>query len=136
MRDIVKRLKNLKTIDVEIMSKRQEIVSLRSKTLKSPQFSSMPKGSKVGNSTETLNTKIIDDISKINQEIEELYQERRSLIEAINNLDDNLERNVIRLHYLNNYTWNEISRELNWSIRQLQRFKDSAIENLEKLVAS
>ena len=127
MKEMIKRLKNLKTIDVEIMSKRQEIVSLRSKALKSPQYSTMP--------TEDLNTQIIDDIAKINKEIEALYQERQILTQAINKLEDSMERNVVRLHYLNNYSWNGISTELNWSVRQLQRIRDSAVQKLEKLVA-
>ncbi|HFR3976714.1 TPA: DUF1492 domain-containing protein [Streptococcus suis] len=117
------------------MSKRQDIASLKSKVLKSPQYSAEPKGGKQGNSTEELNVKIISDIQKINKEIEALYQERRVLVQLIDRLEDNLERNVIRLHYINNYTWNEMSRELNWSVRQLQRFKESAINKLEKLVA-
>lgn len=132
---IVNRLKNLRTIDIEIMSKRQEIVSLRSKVLKSPQFSNMPKGSRLGNATEKLNLQIIDDTERINKEIAELYSERQILIRAIDSLDDNLERNVIRLYYLNNYTWIEISRQLNWSIRQLQRFKNNGVTKLEKLLA-
>ena len=133
---MIKRLKNLKTIDVEIMSKRQEIVSLRSKALKSPQYSEMPKGKKIGNATEDLNAQIIDDIAKINKEIEALYQERQLLTQAINKLEDSMERNVVRLHYLNNYSWKDISKELNWSVRQLQRMKDNAVQKLEKLVAS
>lgn len=132
---MIKRLKNLKTIDVEIMSKRQEIVSLRFKALKSPQYSAMPKGQKHGNATEDLNAQIIDDIAKINKEIEALYQERQLLTQAINKLEDSMERNVVRLHYLNNYSWKDISKELNWSVRQLQRMKDNAVQKLEKLVA-
>ncbi|NRG68931.1 sigma-70 family RNA polymerase sigma factor [Streptococcus suis] len=135
MKEMIKRLKNLKTIDVEIMSKRQEIVSLRSKALKSPQYSTMPKGQKLGNATEDLNAQIIDDIAKINKEIEALYQERQILTQAINKLEDSMERNAVRLHYLNNYSWNDISTELNWSVRQLQRIRDSAVQKLEKLVA-
>ena len=136
MKEMIKRLKNLKTIDVEIMSKRQEIVSLRSKALKSPQYSAMPKGKKIGNATEDLNAQIIDDIAKINKEIEALYQERQLLTQAINKLEDSMERNVVRLYYLNNYSWKDISKELNWSVRQLQRMKDNAVQKLEKLVAS
>ncbi|HFI0423958.1 TPA: DUF1492 domain-containing protein [Streptococcus suis] len=135
MKEMIKRLKNLKTIDVEIMSKRQEIVSLRSKALKSSQYSAMPKGQKLGNATEDLNAQIIDDIAKINKEIEALYQERQLLTQAINKLEDSMERNVVRLHYLNNYSWKDISKELNWSVRQLQRMKDNAVQKLEKLVA-
>ncbi|HEM5082101.1 TPA: sigma-70 family RNA polymerase sigma factor [Streptococcus suis] len=135
MKEMIKRLKNLKTIDVEIMSKRQEIVSLRSKTLKSPQYSTMPKGQKNGNAIEGLNAQIIDDIAKINKEIETLYQERQVLTQAINKLEDSMERNVVRLHYLNNYSWKDISKELNWSERQLQRIRENAVQKLEKLVA-
>ncbi|TWT12063.1 DUF1492 domain-containing protein [Streptococcus sp. sy004] len=133
---IINRLKNLKTIDIEIMSKRQEIVSLRSKVLKSPQFTNMPKGTHFGNATEKLNLQIIDDTDRINKEIAELYSERQILIRAIDSLDNNLERNVIRLYYLNNYTWLEISRQLNWSIRQLQRFKDNGVAKLEKILVN
>ncbi|HEM5235398.1 TPA: sigma-70 family RNA polymerase sigma factor [Streptococcus suis] len=84
---------------------------------------------------EGLNAQIIDDIAKINKEIETLYQERQVLTQAINKLEDSMERNVVRLHYLNNYSWKDISKELNWSERQLQRIRENAVQKLEKLVA-
>ncbi|HEL1418185.1 TPA: sigma-70 family RNA polymerase sigma factor, partial [Streptococcus equi subsp. equi] len=59
--EIIKRLKNLRMIDTEIMSKRQEIAELRSKILKGQQYSDMPKVEKLGNGNEYLNIKIIDD---------------------------------------------------------------------------
>ncbi|WP_231147435.1 hypothetical protein [Streptococcus equi] len=86
--EIIKRLKNLRMIDTEIMSKRQEIAELRSKILKGQQYSDMPKVEKLGNGNEYLNIKIIDDTRIINEDINKLYKERQVLTTAINNLDE------------------------------------------------
>lgn len=132
--EIIKRLKNLRMIDTEIMSKRQEIAELRSKILKGQQYSDMPKVEKLGNGNEVLNIKIIDDTIIINEDINKLYKERQILTTAINNLDDALERNVIRLFYINRYTWNEIAAEFNCSVRTAHNIRDSGVKNLSKVL--
>lgn len=128
--NIASRLSALKYIDIKIKSKRQEIENLKSAILKGQVYSDEPKGSKRGNTTEDLNIKIIDGAEKIRAEINQLMEERTRLINAIEDLDDPLENIVLRLMYVNGYSWKETRRELNCSHATIQRARTKAIEHL------
>lgn len=129
--NIASRLSALKYIDIKIKSKRQEIENLKSAILKGQVYSDEPKGSKRGNATEDLNIKIIDGAEKLRAEINQLMEERTRLINAIEDLDDPLENIVLRLMYVNGYSWQGIRRELNCSHATIQRARTKAIEHLE-----
>lgn len=128
--NIASRLSALKYIDIKIKSKRQEIENLKSAILKGQVYSDEPKGSKQGNATEDLNIKIIDGAEKIRAEIHQLMEERTRLINAIEDLDDPLENIVLRLMYVNGYSWQETKRELNCSHATIQRARTKAIKHL------
>lgn len=129
--NIASRLSALKYIDIKIKSKRQEIENLKSAILKGQVYSDEPKGSKRGNAMEDLNIKIIDGAEKIRAEINQLMEERTRLINAIEDLDDPLENIVLRLMYVNGYSWQETRRELNCSHATIQRARTKAIEHLK-----
>jgi sigma-70, region 4 family len=57
-------------------------------------------------------------------------EERTRLINAIEDLDDPLENIVLRLMYVNGYSWQETKRELNYSHATIQRARAKAIEHL------
>lgn len=128
--NIASRLSALKYIDIKIKSKRQEIENLKSAILKGKVYSDEPKGSKQGNATEDLNIKIIDRAEKLRAEINQLMEERTRLINAIEDLDDPLENIVLRLMYINGYSWKETKRQLNCSHATIQRARSKAIEHL------
>lgn len=128
--NIASRLSALKYIDIKIKSKRQEIENLKSAILKGQVYSDESKGSKRGNATEDLNIKIIDGAEKIRAEIHQLMEERTRLINAIEDLDDPLENIVLRLMYVNGYSWQGTRRELNCSHATIQRARTKAIEHL------
>lgn len=128
--NIASRLSALKYIDIKIKSKRQEIENLKSAILKGQVYSDEPKGGKQGNATEDLNIKIIDGAEKLRAEINQLMEERTRLINAIEDLDDPLENIVLRLMYVNGYSWQETRRELNCSHATIQRARTKAIEHL------
>jgi len=125
------RLNGLKYIEIKIKSKRQEILDLKDASPKGQVYTDEPKGSKNGNSTEDLNIKIIDAIEKLREEIRYLLEERDVIIKAIEELEDPFENIVLRLLYVNNYTWLEARRVLNCSHATVQRARDKAIEHLK-----
>lgn len=132
MTDIRKRLASLKYIDSKVKSKRQEIVSLHSGILKSQQYSDEPKGGSLNNKSEDLNILIIDRTRELYDEIESLLAERRELVQMIESLDDPMENIVLRLLYVNGYSWSEVKAELNASHATIQRARDKAVRNLLK----
>lgn len=127
---IKKRLNNLKFLDDTIKSKRQEIFALESLVQKAQVYSDEPKGSRQGNKTEELNVKIIDEKEKIENEIMTLWSESRKTIAAIDQLEDPLERAVLRYTYVNGYNWIKTTGQLNCSRTTYQRAKKSGIEHL------
>ena len=133
-KETIRRLKNLRVINTEIMSKRQEILELRTKIYKNQKFEKKTKSDGIGNGSENLNLKIISDTERITDEINALYDEKKLLTNAIDSLEDGLERNIIRLYYINRYTWDEIAREFNCSKKTAQIIRNAGVEKLEKLL--
>lgn len=130
--DIRKRLVSLKYIDSKVRSKRQEIVSLRSGILKGQQYSDEPKGSSLSNKSEDLNIAIIDRTKELYDEIEKIFKERDELVKAIESLENPAENIVLRLFYINGYSWDQVRKELRWGRGTIQRVRESGLMNLEK----
>ncbi|CQR24591.1 RNA polymerase ECF family sigma factor [Streptococcus varani] len=131
----IRQLKKLRLFSSIIKSKRDEISELRSGILRSQQYKDEPKGSKIGNSSEQLNIRIIDKTDEIQNEISLLYQERDTIVSEIENLDDPQEALVLRLFYLNGYSWADISRELGGSPKTWQNIRKSGVNNLAKVLS-
>lgn len=130
--DIRKRLASLKYTDSKVKSLRQEIIRLKSGILKSQQYSDEPKGGSINNKAEDLNIRIIDKSNELYSEIDDLYAERDELVRAIESLEDPFENIVMRLLYINGYSWKEVESEFNASHATIQRARDRAIKNLSK----
>lgn len=129
--DIRKRLDSLKHVDSRVKSKRLEIVSLRSGILKGQQYSHEPKGGSLSNKSEDLNIAIIDRTKELYDEIEKIFKERDELVKAIESLENPAENIVLRLFYINAYSWKEVERELRWSRGTIQNIKMSGLRSLE-----
>lgn len=127
---LIHKLKMLRYFDAIVKSKRQEIASLRSGIVKSPHYSDEPKNGSQTNSSEQLNLRIIDKISEIYKEIENLFDTRDSVVSLIDSLEDPIESTVLRLFYINGYTWNDIARELNGHPKTFQKIRRSGIQHL------
>lgn len=127
---IASRLNRLKYIDLKIKSKQQEIVAIRSSVLKAQVYSDEPKGGNIGNSTEDKAVKIIDKTDDIKHEINLLMNEKLEMAQLIDSLEDPLESIVLRLFFINGYSWNEVIRELHYSRGKIQKARKSGIKNL------
>ncbi|MBF0699439.1 DUF1492 domain-containing protein [Streptococcus danieliae] len=132
MTDIRKRLASLKYIDSKIKSLQQEIVSLKSSIFKSQQYSDEPKGGSLSNKSEDLNIAIIDRTKELYDEIEKIFKERDELVKAIESLENPAENIVLRLFYINGYSWDQVRKELHWGRGTIQRVRESGLVNLEK----
>ncbi|MRY60410.1 DUF1492 domain-containing protein [Parabacteroides distasonis] len=133
VRTLTARLKALSLLDSKIRSKRQEIISLKSGILTSVKYTDEPKGGGQSNSTEALNTRIIDKTQEIYEDISRIFDERDELVKAIDSLTDPLESQVLRLKYINGYSWGMVQQEMPLhSRRTLFEYRDRGIKNLEK----
>ena len=110
--DIRKRLKRLPYSNIRIKSLHNEIIGLRSGTVKGQSFNNMPKAKDNKNKSEELNIHVIDKIDEIYKKIEREYQEQDELVKAIENLSDPIENLVMRLLCIEGLSWNGVQREL------------------------
>ena len=106
------KLKSLSLIDSRVKSMRLEIASRRSGILTAVQYTDEPKSGTQKNSSEELNARIIDETAEIYDKINQLYDERKNLVTAIDSLDDPLQSQILRLKYVNGYSWSKIKQEL------------------------
>lgn len=132
MMDIQRRLASLKHTDKKVESIMEEIQSKRSSILKSQQYTDEPKGSVIGNQSEELYIRITDETSELYDKIQKLLDERKGLTQAIESLDDPIQNLVLRLLYINGYSWKEVQKRTRMSSATIQRARDKAITKLSK----
>ena len=133
--ETIKQLKKLRIINSIIKSKKEEIAELRTGVFKGQKYSDDLKNGNKSNSAENLNLRIIDKTNEIYAEIDRLYTERNSIVYAIDNLEDPQESLILRLFYVNNYSWKEISIELGGSPKTWQNVRKSGVNNLSKVLS-
>lgn len=86
------------------------------------------------NQSEEINCKIIDKADTLYDEITALIKEREDLTKAIENLDNPLENIVMRLFFINGYSWSEVEAKLNAGHGTIQRVRSSALKKISQLV--
>lgn len=83
----------------------------------------------------------IDEIERdVNDRIDKLVDFRRAISEAIDAMEDDSERLLLRCRYLDGLSWTDISRIMNISLRTVHRLHSTALENFtipeEKFLSS
>ena len=130
------RLNRLKNYETDVETLNNELIALKSSVLKGQVLSHDPIRTKRGNKTEELNVSIIDKSDQIYQKLEQLLDERTETVEAIERLEDPLEKLVLRYFYIHGYSRERTARTLDRSASTISRIKSSAIRNLEAILAS
>ncbi len=129
------KLKSLSLIDSRVKSMRLEIASRRAGILTAIQYTDRPKSGTQKNSSEELNARIIDETTEIYNKINQLYDERKTLVAAIDGLEDPLQSQILRLKYVNGYGWSKIKQELPMLAEStIFDYHLKGIQNLEKLI--
>ncbi len=73
---------------------------------------------------------MIDEIERdIDRKVKALAELRSNINKAVDNMDNQDERILLRCRYLENRSWTEISGLLNVSKRTVHRIHRSAVEN-------
>ncbi len=75
--------------------------------------------------------KIVDLENEIHDEIEQLIALKKQIRDVINKLENINEKLVLKYRYLMFFQWEEICDKMHYSPRQIHRFHDSALENIE-----
>ena len=128
MTNIEKRLKQLPYTNIKIKSLHNEIIGLRSSSVKGQSFDNMPKSPSNNNQTEEMNIRVIDRSDELYEEIADLYQKQQETIKWIESLEDPIENMVMRLLYIDGLSWKEVQIELRCSRSTIKRIRRSAIK--------
>ena len=78
-----------------------------------------------------INKKIDGLVGKLFGMIEEKVEVCKSILDGINNIESEVEKNTLLLKYINGYTWERISEIMNYSIRQIYYIHNRALEELK-----
>lgn len=74
--------------------------------------------------------KIADLDNVINNDIDKLVDLKQEIRTAINNVENDDERLLLRYRYINFYGWDEIRKKLCMSMRTVHRVHSSALQNI------
>lgn len=79
----------------------------------------------------TLVSKIIDLENEIQSEIDEAVDLEREIRTVINKQENETERLLLKLRYIDFNTWEEIAEKMDYSVMQIWRIHNSALMNLD-----
>lgn len=75
--------------------------------------------------------KLDELIGKLQDELDNKWNARCAIVDAIEKLPDETEKAVLRFRYINGWKWEEIAEKLCYSDRHLTRLHGQALEDLE-----
>lgn len=76
--------------------------------------------------------KIIDLEREIDRRIDEYVDLTREIETAIDRIDDDRYRDILRFRYINGWSWERIAREMHYDRRQITRLHGLALLEIEK----
>ena len=115
----------------EISIKLDEIAKLRSLAAKVTQsFSGTLAGGENSSRVELAAAKIVDLEKEIGREIDNLEKVICQVEQTIDTLQNQNQRNVLKLRYLNGMKWEQIAVKLNYNYRWILRIHGLALKNL------
>ena len=79
--------------------------------------------------------KIVDLEIKIQNQVDEFITLKNEIREKINKIQSTNEKLLLRLKYINFYTWEQICDEMELSIRTIHRIHSAALINFKKFLA-
>lgn len=111
-----------------------EATKAKAQAPKSQQLDGMPHGgaSPQGSELENLVLRHIELQELYNAKLDELRAALLKIERAIDSLEPN-EREVLRLHYILGWTWEQVSVAVNYSWRQTHRIHARALRKLEAM---
>lgn len=71
---------------------------------------------------------------KLDKKIDELYQVKCEILNAIGKLEDSRERIALHVYYIDMKTWEEAAVELRYTWRQTMRIRKAALAHMEDVI--
>ena len=95
----------------------------------------MPHGSNRGSSKlEDIIVKIVDLQNELNQDIDELVDLKRAIIQMIRQVPNAEQKAVLEKRYLNYLTWEQIAVDMGYSMHYLYKIHVAALKNCDEML--
>lgn len=124
-------LKKYRIIDKNIDSLCEESSVWRSKAEKITQtISDIPKAGSSNNGFTRAVERIEEIEHEINTEIDKLVELKKQIETAINTIDDDILRLLMRYRYINGKTWEQIAVDMHYSYMHITRLHGKALQRM------
>ena len=123
-------LKSYRWIEAEIMDDEERLARLDAR-LYSPgavKISDMPRGGQAI----TMESLVAEKI-ELQDRINAKCARRRAIIESIERMSSELDRMMLKLHFVDNMTHEQVAERINYSVTQTRRYYNAALEHFEML---
>lgn len=113
----------------------EQIAELRESKMSagSPTLDAMPKGSEMSD--------LSSYASRLDELVSDLIREKRAaeqilveVVQTINLLESEMEREVLTLYYVRGYRWERVCNEIGYVWRHTLRIREKAVKNLARLM--
>ena len=119
--------------EIEIIEDKIEYLKEKKTSIKSMVITDMPRGSNSENDRLGILLGEIEELLNIyNEKQIRLIKQQIKIEEAISILDDPIDRNIMRLRYLEGMKWEKICVEVNYRWAQVHRHHKSILEKICK----
>ena len=129
-----KDLREYKNINIELKTIEEKLEYLKEKktSIKSMTISDMPSGGNTENDRlGTLLGEIEELIDIYNEKQIRLMKQQKEIEDTIDKLEDSTDRNILRLKYIDNYTWERICVVLNYSWNGIHKKHRKILEKIK-----
>lgn len=125
-------LMQYKTIKVEIKQLKERIKELeeRKTSIKSQVITDMPTGNGEGTDILSLIVMIEDAETELIQKEKQLITTMNKIERTIDNVENSLDRCILRARYIECKAWEQICVELNYSWRQIHRLHSNILKKI------
>lgn len=125
-------LKSIRLADADIASRQEELETLRSLLVKSPQIKADSVQESNSGFKDDTYIKIIELSDEIDKKIDELVDKKKFVTQLIDRLENQEYMILLRLRYLNFYSWDLIAEKMFLSERQVLRLHGIALIEFSK----
>ena len=120
--------------ELKVSRKKMRLLELEIKQLEdlvtsvNPYYSDMPKGQSERDKMCNCIAQIVDFKKQLAAEIEYMVFKQKFVHNEINKIDNTNYRLILSYRYVLGYKWEDISAEMNYSMRHIRRLHDEAIK--------
>lgn len=116
--------------EIEIIEEKIEFLESKKTSIKSQIITDMPRGEAEQDRLGQLLIQIEELIDSYNEKQDKLLKQQLEIEKCIDKLEDSIDRNIMRLRYLEGYTWERMCVLLNYSWNGIHKKHRKILEKI------